>query len=284
VDVCCHPAPHRDIAVAAAAAGKHILMEKPMCRTTAEADEMIAAAENAGVMLQVAYMLRFDPGYMKLKELLDGGTLGALQMAYSNQIGWFPPHRHPWLFIKDESGGMLVEQAIHHLDIWLWLYGAASSVYGYTSHTPLGGTYPEPNRAVENNATLIVHFRNGGVGMMIKSWTAEIGNNGDGMVGAHGSAALLPHGLRWKTHNMDNPQAYTARAPDDGSYRTLPAEQRERRYWSIASKGASIDHWLKCIAGEEKPTTDGRIGRAGIELAEAAYRSSEIGALVALPL
>ena len=83
-----------------------------------------------------------------MKELLDNGTLGTLQMVYSNQVGWFRP-QHPWLFIHQESDGILVEQAIHHLDLWLWLYGRATSVYDYTNHVPLGGTYPLPAEAVE---------------------------------------------------------------------------------------------------------------------------------------
>ena len=284
VDVCVHPRPHRDITLAAAAAGKHILMEKPMCCTVAEGDEMVAAAANADVLLMVAYMMRFDPGHQKLKELLDDGTLGTLQMAYSNQVGWFSPERHPWLFVKEESGGMLVEQAIHHLDIWLWLFGPATSVYGVTSHVPLGGTYPAPEAAVENNAVLTVHFKNGGVGMMMKSWAAEIGHGGNGLVASKGSATFIRHGLRWKTHDMPAAEEFTAPVPDDDTYRNMPMAQREQRYWSVAAKGASIHHWLRCIAGEEEPTTHGSIGRDGIELAEATYRSSEIGAPIALPL
>ena len=70
VDVCVHPRPHLEITRAATDAGKHILMEKPMCCNVAEGDEMVAAAENAGVLLMVAYMMRFDPGYMKLKSLI----------------------------------------------------------------------------------------------------------------------------------------------------------------------------------------------------------------------
>ena len=284
VDVCAHPRPHLEITRAAAAAGKHILMEKPMCCNVAEGEEMIAAAENAGVLLMVAYMMRFDPGYMKLKSLLDDGTLGTLQMAYSNQVGWFSPERHPWLFVKAESGGMLVEQAIHNLDLWLWLYGPASTVYGFTSHVPLGGTYPPAENAVENNAVLTVHFKNGGVGMMIKSWAAEIGNSGNGLVASRGSATLIRHGLRWKTHDMAEAEEFTAPVPDDSTYRNVPDAQREQRYWGMAAKGTSIDHWLQCIAGEAEPTTHGRIGRDGIELAEATYRSSQIGAPISLPL
>ncbi len=284
VDVCVHPRPHLEITRAAAEAGKHILMEKPMCCNVAEGDAMVAAAENAGVLLMVAYMMRFDPGQRKLKELLEDGTLGTLQMAYSNQVGYFSPEKHPWLFVKEESGGMLVEQAIHHLDLWLWLYGPATSVYGYTSHVPLGGTYPTEEKAVENNAVLTVHFKNGGVGMMMKSWAAQIGHSGNGLVTSNGSASIISHGLRWKTHDMQSAEEFTAPIPDDDTYRNIPEAQRNQRYWGIAAKGASIDHWLQCIAGEAEPTTHGQIGRDGIELAEAAYRSSQSGVPITLPL
>jgi len=283
VDVCVHPRPHRDIAVYAAQSGKHILMEKPMCRNVAEADEMISAADKAGVMFQVAYMLPFNPNFIKLKELLSDGTLGNVAMAYCNQVGWFSPG-HPWLFVKKESGGMLVEQAIHNFDVWLWLYGPVASVYANTSHVPLGGTYPEKSKAVENNAVLIINFKSGGVGMFIKSWAAEIGHGGEGVVCTNGSVSFSEGGLRWKTHDMKEAESFNASVPDDDTYRTLSPEARERGYWSYASKGASIEHWLKCIAGEEKPTTSGRVGRAGIEIAEAAYLSSEKGSPVTLPI
>ncbi len=265
VDVCTHPAPHCEVVVAAAQAGKHILVEKPMCRNVAEADEMIAAADDAKVTLQVAYVMRFDQNRMKLKQLLDDGTLGEMHLAYCNQVGWFNPDRHPWLFIKEQSGGMLVEQAIHNLDAWLWLYGGVSSVYAQTSHVQLGGTYPEQEKAVENNATIIFKFKSGGTGMLIKSWAAEIGHGGEGLVCSKGSAILSSPGLRWKLHRQDE--------------ETFSPEGRK-----LSSKGYSIEHWLKCIVGEEEPTTSGRVGRAGIELAEAAYRSSASGASIALPL
>ncbi|MGQ9609556.1 MAG: Gfo/Idh/MocA family protein [bacterium] len=283
VDVSTHPKPHRDIAVLAAQAGKHILLEKPMCRNLSEADEMISAAENAKVMLQIAYMLPFNPVYQKLKQLLNDGTLGNVEMVYGNQVGWFTPS-HPWLFIREESGGMLVEQAIHNFDVWLWLYGPVESIYAFTSHVPLGGTYPEPEKAVENNAVLTLKFKNGGFGMFIKSWAAEVGHHGEGVVCSKGSAVFSEGSLRWKSHDMKEPETFSAPVPDDDTYRTIPPEARQRSYWSYASKGASIEHWLKCIAGEESPTTSGRVGRAGIEIAEAAYLSSKSGKPVNLPI
>ncbi|MGQ9514842.1 MAG: Gfo/Idh/MocA family protein [Thermoproteota archaeon] len=279
VDVCTHPAPHRDIAVAAARSGKHVLVEKPMCRTVKEADEMIAAAERAKVVLQVAYMIRFHPTYMRLKRLLEDGKFGKLHMAYSCQVGWFPPS-HPWLFVRKESGGMLVEQAIHTLDEWLWLYGPVDKVYAKVSHVPLGGTYPQPNRAVENNAIMIVHFKSGGTGMLIKSWAAEVGHHGEGLIGSKGSATIDNDRLKWKIHGIGEVESFVPDVPEDETYRTIDPRARKENYWSYASKGASIEHWLKCIEGEEEPTTSGRVGRAGIEIAEAAYRSSKMGKAV----
>jgi len=282
VDVCTHPAPHCEIVVAAAQAGKHILVEKPMCRTVAEADEMISAADKAGVRLQVAYMIRFNPNFLKLKEMLDAGVLGDIHLAYCCQVGWFPP-KHPWLFIKEESGGMLVEQAIHVLDEWLWLYGPVSSVYAHTSHVPVGGTYPEASRAVENNATVVARFKRGGAGLLMKSWAAEVQHQGEGVVGSKGSASVSNSAVTWKTHEMPAPETFSAPVPDDDTYRSVPPQTREKRYWHFAAKGASIEHWLKCISGEEEPTTGGRVGRAGIEIAEAAYTSSEAGKPIHLP-
>lgn len=282
VDVCTHPAPHRDITIAAVQAKKHVLLEKPMCRTVAEADAMIAAAKQHGVLVQVAYMMRFHPTFEKLKSLLDAGTLGDLHLAYCCQVGWFSP-RHPWLFIREQSGGMLVEQAIHVFDLWLYLYGPVKSVYAQTSHVPLGGTYPEPGKAVENVAAVAMEFGRGGTGVLMKSWAARLGHSGQGVVCSKGSATI-GEGLEWQTHGAETAESFVPPVPDDSTYRTDSVKNRDSRYWSYASKGRGIEHWLKCIAGEEQPTTGADVGRAGIEIGEAAYRSAETGQPVSLPL
>jgi len=283
VDVCTHPKPHRDICVAAADAGKHILVEKPMCCSKAEGTDMVNAAAAAGVQLQVAYMMRFHPCLMKVKELLDAGTLGDPHMIYCNQIGFFPP-KHPWLFIQAESGGMLIEQAIHNLDLWLWLMGDVSTVYARTSTVDMGGTYPPLDEAVDNNAIVTVSFANGANGLLIKSWACEMRQSGDMIVASKGSVEYSQTSVKWKTHDMEEPETFEPTVSDDDTYRSVPEGQRQNRYWSMASKGAGIDHWLKCIQGEETPTTGGDIGRAGIEIAEAAYASAESGQPVALPI
>jgi predicted dehydrogenase len=180
---------------------------------------------------------------------------------------------------------MLVEQAIHVFDLWLYLFGPVLSVYAQTSQVAMGGTYPaDPKKAVENNATLVLQFEKGGTGMLMKSWAAEVGHSGEGLVCAKGSANVSSNSLRWKTHGTKEAQNFTAPVPEDDTYRNIPPEARAKNYWSYASKGRGIEHWLKCIAGEEKPTTSGEVGRSGIEIGEAAYRSAQSGKRIALPL
>jgi len=282
VIVATHPRPHCEISVAAARAKKHILLEKPMCCTVREADRMVAAAKKARVKLHVAYIMRFRPAFLKLKELLTDGTLGKPHLVYCNQISWFPP-RHPWLFIQKESGGMLIEQAIHVFDEWLWLYGGVRSVFARASKVDVGGTYPGKAKGVANVTTVVVEFKSGATGLLSKSWAAEVGTGGEGVICAKGSASVSG-GLTWKTHGMAEPATFAEAVPDDDSYPQVTGEQRQRRYWGFASKGASIAHWLDCIEGKARPTTSGKVGRAGIEIAEAAYRSARTGKPVKLPL
>ncbi|MEM2960711.1 MAG: hypothetical protein QXU67_03810, partial [Candidatus Bathyarchaeia archaeon] len=108
------------------------------------------------------------------------------------------------------------------------------------------------------------------------------GHRGEGLIGSKGSASIEKGCLKWKIHGNEELESFIPEVPEDETYRTIDPRARKENYWSYASKGASIEHWLKCIEGDEKPTTSGRIGRAGIEIAEAAYLSSKIGKAVAI--
>jgi hypothetical protein len=79
-------------------------------------------------------------------------------------------------------------------------------------------------------------------------------------------------------------QVFDPGIPDDGSYAGLAGDQRQQRYWFIASKGRSIENWLRSIDGDGESMASGMVGRAGVELAEAVYRSSASGEAVLLPL
>ncbi len=114
-------ATHRDVVLDAAAAGKAIFCEKPPALTLAATDEMIAAADRAGVLFQVGFMRRFDAGYMEARKRLDAGVIG--RPVAIRSIGR-DPHRTSLEYARPSvSGGLVVDMAIHDFDSVRWLMG-----------------------------------------------------------------------------------------------------------------------------------------------------------------
>ena len=125
-----HPS-HRDIAIAGAAAGKHILVEKPISVTMSEADAMVGAARNANVKLGVLFNQRFRPETLKARELIESGAIGRVYRTslvsgmmrtqdYYDRLDW----RGTW---EHEGGGALINQGIHGIDMFVWLGGMPES-------------------------------------------------------------------------------------------------------------------------------------------------------------
>ncbi|MBZ2198668.1 Gfo/Idh/MocA family protein [Occultella gossypii] len=138
------PDSHRDYAVAVLEAGKPVYVEKPMARTTAECEQMNAAAERAGLPLFVAYYRRAMPRFAKVKELLDGAAIGSVQaVAIRNQQpapidegGDMPWRVNPEI----SGGGHFVDLASHTLDLLDHLLGPIARVSGYAANR--SGRYP----------------------------------------------------------------------------------------------------------------------------------------------
>lgn len=119
------PASHRDYVLAAAAAGKHVLVEKPMGLSAGQDDEMIAACDAAGVELFVAYYRRFQPHVIQMKALVDGGAIGRPVLA---QIDFaqpaVPATASGWRVQPEVSGGgLLVDVVSHRIDLLFHLLG-----------------------------------------------------------------------------------------------------------------------------------------------------------------
>lgn len=109
---------HRDVAVAAAEAGKHIFCEKPMAMNTAECDEINRAAEAAGVVLQIGFMRRFDRNFVEAKEAVDRGEIGDVVMVRTLTHG--PSTPQPWMYDIQQSNGPLAEINSHDIDTVRW--------------------------------------------------------------------------------------------------------------------------------------------------------------------
>jgi len=113
---------HRDIVVAAAGAGKHILCEKPMAMTELECEEIIAAAAAGGVKLQIGFMRRFDAGYREAKAAVLSGAIGDVVLVRSNTRG--PSVPQPWMYDLGKSNGPLAEVCSHDIDTLRWFTGS----------------------------------------------------------------------------------------------------------------------------------------------------------------
>ncbi len=155
---------HLDPAVAAAKAGKHVIVEKPLEVTTARCDEIIDACEKAGVILSTVFPSRFHQSSVTLKKAIENGRFGKPTLGdaivkwyrtqeYYDKGAW----RGTW---KLDGGGALMNQAIHSVDLLLWLMGEVEEV------TALTGLVAHQNIEVEDVAVAALRFKNGALGLL----------------------------------------------------------------------------------------------------------------------
>jgi len=125
---------HRDVAVAAAEAGKHVFVEKPIANTLADGEAIIAACERAGVVLSVGHSYRRHSAVRRMRSLIDDGTMGRVTFAdgiFAKDRGLALKDPRDWRFRKSEMpGGCFMQIGIHQVDTLLYLLGAARSVFG----------------------------------------------------------------------------------------------------------------------------------------------------------
>ncbi len=130
IDLCLPSFLHRDLAIRALEAGKHVLVEKPLALTVEDADAMIAAAERTGRLLMVAQVLRFWPEFAAIKDLLESGEYGALRGAHFKRVISRPDWSGDnWFADAAKTGGAVVDLHIHDTDFIQFLFGRPSAVW-----------------------------------------------------------------------------------------------------------------------------------------------------------
>lgn len=188
------PRAHFGIAVQAAQAGKHVLLEKPVDVTYDESRKLVEAVEAAGRQLGVVFQHRFRPGARALREILLQGDLGELLSVSASIRWWRPPtyYAQPGRGMKArDGGGVLLTQAIHTLDLMLDLAGPASRVSARCRTSPLRQI------DTEDIACATVEFRCGAVGVIDATTVADPGYpERIELAGTRGSAVIEAEGLR----------------------------------------------------------------------------------------
>jgi predicted dehydrogenase len=274
VSVCLPPGAHAEAVIKALKAGKHVLCEKPMAVSLEECDAMIRAAEESGKFLSVMANFRFKTPFRKVKQLLGEGIAGRVLHATVNSLWWRGANyydlwwRGTW---KSEAGGCLINHAVHHLDVLLWMLGRPDRV------TSIIANAAHDNSECEDLAIAILEYP----GMLAQVTASLLSHDEEQEMVFQGERARLS--IPWK------PAA--SRALPNG----FPEENAElkttlqSRYDSLPSlefeaHAGQIENLLKAINGEEELFVSGGDGRAALELIMAIYKSSVERKTVSLPL
>ncbi len=273
---------HCQATCAAAAAGKHVVVEKPMAMNLAECDQMIAACEQAGIMLGYAEELCFAPKYVRLKELLAEGAFGKVHLVKQSEKH-DGPHA-PWFFDTLRSGGgVTFDMGCHAIEFFRWMLGGGSpsgkarieSVYAQM------GTYVHGAKTqADDEAILLLTFEGGAIGLAEESWNkpggmddrAEVfGSDGQGY-----ADVLFGNSLRAFSRRGFG---YAVEKAGTTAGWSFPIYQE---IWNYGFP-QEMEHFVSCVRSGQTPTENGHDGRAVVEAVFALYESAARGTRVELP-
>ena len=291
----CTPHPsHCPLAIQAAEAGKHVMVEKPLSVDLRQADEAIAAARKAGIRFGVIFQRRFWPAAQRARKAIDEGKLGKIILGDCIVKWWRPKSyydRDAWRGTwAAEGGGVMVNQAVHAIDMYQWLMGPVDTVYG------LWGNLSHPYVEVEDTAVAALRFKNGALGVIetTVSTNPQLGSR----IAIHGengaSIGILEHpegrvGVNdiWTIPGEEEEAASILaeeQASGDFMFRPRaatgsPSSERRPTY-----HGLQIRDFVQAILEDREPAVTAEEGRKAVEIITAIYQSGRTGQPVRLPL
>lgn len=263
-DVVCITLPtfvHKEYVLRVAATGKHIICEKPIALNAADAADMIAACESAGVRLLIGHVLHFLPEYRDIRDTVSRGKIGAIGVAHTKRSGPHPGLPGNWYNDPHKSGGVIMDLMIHDIEFVRSLIGEVQTVYACNKQAE-GIDY----------ANVTLQFAGGATANLESCWgypspfvsSAEFAGDG-GVVRYH---SLESHGI---------------------AYMRPPAKQKDAGRVVVPRKLTAYDpvyfeleHFLDCIARRAEPIVTARDALAAVEIVQAAVRSSRTGLPVRL--
>jgi predicted dehydrogenase len=303
---------HADITVAAAKAGKHVVCEKPLAPSLADADRMIEACRNAGVKLMYAEELCFTPKYVRVKKLLDEGALGRPYLVKQSEKHDGP--HSPWFWdVNRSGGGVTMDMGCHAVEFFRWMLGkapgqrpwagkAVQDVQVQSHESPLSegivplkkpralsvfaemGTFVHADKTQgDDNALITIRFdtdEGEALGIAEESWTKKGGM--DDCAEVHGSEGVA---------YADVLQGNSIVAYSEKGYGYAVEKAGITRGWSFCTYEElwnygfpqEFAHFVDCVANDKPCLETGEDGRAVLEILLAAYASAGSGKKIALP-
>ena len=271
---------HLEPAVAAAKAGKHVIVEKPLEVTTERCDEIIDACEKAGVTLSTVFPSRFHQSSQQLKKAIESGRFGKLTLGDAI-VKWYRTQQYydsgvwrgTW---KLDGGGALMNQAIHSVDLLVWLMGDVVEVSALT------GLVAHENIEVEDVAVASLRFKNGALGLLEATTAAYPGYlKRIETSGSKGTAVIEEEDIiKWDfKESREEDAAIRESMANRLSGGGGASDPKAINFEAHARQFADV---LAAIEEGRKPAIDGYEGRKSVEVICAVYESARKGAVVKL--
>lgn len=266
VCICTPSGLHKKFCIEAAAAKKHIVVEKPMALTTSDCDEIIKACDENGVKLEVISQNRFKESFRLVKSIVEEGRLGRvvsadIYMKYYRSPEYYSASNWKGTWAMD-GGGALMNQGIHGIDILLYIMGDVKSVFGYTRTLAR-------DIEVEDTASAVVEFKNGALGVIQGTTSVTPGYpRRMELNGTKGSITLIEGDITiWDVEGIPKPIIETKKGQS----------HNDPMAFDIEGHVLQITDLIDAVENEREPYVSHREGKRPVELITAIYESSRTG-------
>lgn len=262
LDICTPTNLHKDMTIKAAQAGKHVICEKPIALTVADAREMINTCEQAGVRLFIAHVVRFVEQYRAAKRSVDAGHIGKPCVIRLTRAGYQPrKSTDNWFVDTQRSGGMMLDLMIHDYDYVRWLSGDVQRVFAKSART-------EDPSSTGDYALVTLRFVDGTIAHIEGGWAYPPGffRTSMDIAGTDGV-------IEWSSDKAEPLQIHLANPPD------IEADE-------VAVPGAKavdspfthqLRHFYECIQNDTEPLVTAQDALQALEIGLAAIESAQTG-------
>jgi predicted dehydrogenase len=256
VSICTPPSSHRDVALSAFDAGTGVLCEKPLATSSEDCEAMIAASEQASLLLLTGLCHRFQPEIEWLAAMVASGELGTILM-FRNRFAFHHATAAITWFSRRAiaGGGVMFDTSVHSVDMFRFLFGEVDQVVAVSASTD---TELGPALEVEDSGIIALRAQSGVLGSIEASWRTP---PAEATVTLYGTGGAV-------VYDYDRPGVIAMRRKSEDAWTEIQVETGDRFE-------RQARHFLDCLAGQTEPRVTGRDGARAVEILLAAYRSAD---------
>jgi predicted dehydrogenase len=269
VDICVPTDLHREFTAQAAAAHKHVMCEKPIARTIADGQDMIAVCQRQGVRLFIAQVVRFFPQYRQVHDAIADGKIGKPAVIRLTRVGWKPQKTDDnWFVDFPRSGGVLLDMLVHDYDYARWLAGDVERVYARCSPGD------DPSVPIGDYAQVLLRLRSGAIAHVEGGWA-----NPPGLFRTKIEVAGDGGLIEWTSDSTTPFVAHLKAGPGEASEVGLPLSPLAEDPYT-----AEIRHFYDAVVNDKPFSVSPADALLGVQIGLAAIESARSGQAITLSL